>query len=91
MLRLVTLPSLQTFWRIEPGIQLSDQNEQDWARAFQLYQGFDEVKGNDLVSVYVYPKVNHAFARIGGQHYHQESAELANSRTKAFLQQHLGA
>lgn len=170
------------FWRIEPGIQLSDQNEQDWARAFQLFQSFDQVmgvsdliatlnfarklpegngkvgsvgyclggklaylmatrsdadcnvsyygvgiennltevsniqkplmhhiaeedqfvpkeaqaqviaavKGNPLVSAYVYPGVNHAFARIGGEHYNQESAELANSRTKAFFQQHLG-
>jgi carboxymethylenebutenolidase len=37
------------FWRQEPGIQLTDKTEAEWARAFQLYQGFDESKGvNDL-------------------------------------------
>ena len=35
------------FWRQEPGIQLTDQTEEDWARAFELYQGFDEAKGVD--------------------------------------------
>ncbi len=29
------------FWRQEPGIQLTDQSEAEWARAFELYQGFD--------------------------------------------------
>jgi carboxymethylenebutenolidase len=33
------------FWRQEPGIQLTDKTEAEWARAFQLYQGFDEAKG----------------------------------------------
>lgn len=29
------------FWRQEPGIELTDQSEAEWQRAFQLYQGFD--------------------------------------------------
>ena len=33
------------FWRQEPGIQLTDQSEEEWARAFELYQGFDLEKG----------------------------------------------
>ncbi len=33
------------FWRQEPGIQLTDQTEADWGRAFELYQGFDENLG----------------------------------------------
>lgn len=33
------------FWRQEPGIQLTDQSEADWERAFELYQGFDVDKG----------------------------------------------
>lgn len=32
------------FWRQEPGIQLSDQTEAEWQRAFELYQGLDEAK-----------------------------------------------
>jgi carboxymethylenebutenolidase len=35
------------FWRQEPGIQLTDKTEAEWARAFQLYQSFDEAKGVD--------------------------------------------
>ncbi|WP_417515756.1 dienelactone hydrolase family protein [Minwuia sp.] len=33
------------FWRIEPGIQLTDKTEQEWARAFELFQTFDPDKG----------------------------------------------
>jgi carboxymethylenebutenolidase len=32
------------FWRQQPGIQLTDQTEAEWARAFELYQGLDEAK-----------------------------------------------
>ena len=35
------------FWRQEPGIQITDQSEAEWQRAFELYQGFDEAKGVD--------------------------------------------
>ncbi|MCE9507322.1 MAG: dienelactone hydrolase family protein [Alphaproteobacteria bacterium] len=169
------------FWRQEPGIQLTDQSEAEWARAFQLYQGFDVGKGiNDLraalafirkdpactgkagtigyclggklaylmatgsdadcnvayygvgiedllgaaaniakpllmhvaekdqfvppaarqkitnalhnhphVEIHVYPGADHAFARIGGQHYDPGAAQQANGRTAAFLAAHL--
>lgn len=33
------------FWRIEPGIQLTDQSEEEWARAFELFNAFDVDKG----------------------------------------------
>src|SRR5947208_651252 len=32
------------FWRQEPGIDLTDQTEAEWQKAFQLYQGLDEAK-----------------------------------------------
>ena len=32
------------FWRQESGVQLTDQTEAEWQRAFQLYQGLDEAK-----------------------------------------------
>ncbi|HEY0521992.1 MAG TPA: dienelactone hydrolase family protein [Stellaceae bacterium] len=35
------------FWRQEPGIQITDQTEAEWARAFELYKGFDIAKGVD--------------------------------------------
>ncbi|MEX0693152.1 MAG: dienelactone hydrolase family protein [Rhodospirillales bacterium] len=33
------------FWRQEPGIQITDQSEAEWARAFELFNGFDLGKG----------------------------------------------
>src|SRR5687768_13042150 len=33
------------FWRIEPGIELTDKSEAEWQRAFELYGKFDVDKG----------------------------------------------
>ncbi len=33
------------FWRIEPGIDITDKTEAEWKRAFELFQAFDQVKG----------------------------------------------
>jgi len=169
------------FWRQEPGIQITDQSEAEWARAFELYQGFDEARGiedataaldalraqpgcsgqvgatgyclggklaylmatrssvdcsvsyygvgieaalneagniskplmlhlaekdqfvppeaqaqvkdalgaNPLVTIHSYPDRDHAFARVGGEHYNADGAALANSRTAAFFEEHL--
>jgi carboxymethylenebutenolidase len=170
------------FWRQQPGIQITDKTEAEWARAFELYKGFDVAKGvddlkaslqalrgmpgcsgragsvgyclggklaylmatrsdadcnvsyygvaieadlaeasriakplmlhiaekdqfvppaaqaqitealkaNRHVTIHVYPGMDHAFARVGGQHYDKASAESANARTAAFFKQHLG-
>jgi carboxymethylenebutenolidase len=39
------------FWRQEPGIQITDQTDAEWARAFELFKGFDEAKGIDDLRV----------------------------------------
>ncbi|MGH7160930.1 MAG: dienelactone hydrolase family protein [Acetobacteraceae bacterium] len=41
------------FWRIEPGIDITDQTEADWKRAFELFQSFDQAKGIDDVKATV--------------------------------------
>jgi carboxymethylenebutenolidase len=33
------------FWRIEPGIELTDKSEAEWKRAFELFNAFDVDKG----------------------------------------------
>ena len=33
------------FWRIEPGIQITDKTKAEWARAFELFQAFNVDKG----------------------------------------------
>lgn len=44
---------------------------------------------NPLVTVHRYGGMDHAFARVGGAHYDQANAGLANSRTATFFRQHL--
>ena len=171
------------FWRIEPGIQITDQTEAEWQRAFELFGLFDVDKGvEDLkttlahlrgrpecsgkvgsigyclggklsflmatrtdadcsvsyygvgldellgeagniskpllmhvasqdqfvppeaqekiktglaghsqVALHVYEGRDHAFARVGGEHYDAAAAELANGRSLAHLQASLAA
>jgi carboxymethylenebutenolidase len=33
------------FWRIEPGIDITDKSEAEWKKAFELFGKFDQVKG----------------------------------------------
>jgi carboxymethylenebutenolidase len=49
----------------------------------------DGLRGNPLVTVHVYPEMDHAFARAGGAHYDKACADLANGRTSTFFRQHL--
>jgi carboxymethylenebutenolidase len=169
------------FWRQEPGIQITDQTDAEWQKAFSLYKGFDEAKGADdlkstlahlrqlpactgkvgsvgyclggklaylmatrtdadanvgyygvgidgaldeakaikkplmlhiaekdqfcppdaqakikaaltgnaHVTIHSYAGMDHAFARVGGQHYDKAAAELANGRTAEFFKKNL--
>lgn len=45
--------------------------------------------GKPNVTIYSYPSQYHAFSRIGGAHYNEEAAALANRRTSEFLRQEL--
>ncbi len=49
----------------------------------------DGLKSNPLVTIHVYPEMDHAFAREGGEHYDKACADLANGRTSTFFRQHL--
>ena len=59
------------FWRQEPGIQLTDQSDQEWQRAFQLFEGFDVDKGvADLeVSLAHLRTTQGCTGRVGGVDY----------------------
>ena len=45
--------------------------------------------GQPLVTIHAYPGRDHAFARLGGDHYHAADAALAGERSLAFLRTHL--
>lgn len=169
------------FWRIEPGIDITDQSEAEWKRAFELFNAFDvdlgvkdikatiaairadagcngkvgavgyclggklafltatrtdvdasvsyygvgleaqvgeaekltrpllmhiaeedqfvpkeaqaiivqALKDHPQVEIHTYAGRDHAFARVGGEHYNEADAKLANGRTQQFFERTL--
>lgn len=58
------------FWRQEPGIDITDQSEEEWNQAFSLYQGFDEAAGvQDLIATLAfireYPRCSGKVGTVG--------------------------
>ena len=47
--------------------------------------------GQPLATIHTYSGRDHAFARVGGEHYHAADAALADERSLAFLRAHLGS
>ncbi|RCK50722.1 carboxymethylenebutenolidase [Thalassospira profundimaris] len=47
------------------------------------------LKDKAEVTIYQYPDSNHAFCRVGGNHYDEQAAATANARTAEFLKQNL--
>ncbi|MGQ0663435.1 MAG: dienelactone hydrolase family protein [Pseudomonadota bacterium] len=48
-----------------------------------------ELAKNPRATIHSYAGQDHAFARVGGQHWNPAAAELANRRTADFFKQHL--
>ena len=47
------------FWRIEPGIDITDQSEAEWKRAFELYNAFDVDLGvKDIAATIAHARQN---------------------------------
>ena len=45
------------FWRQEPMVDITDGSDEEWQKAFSLYQGFDVEKGiNDLKATVAYAR-----------------------------------
>jgi carboxymethylenebutenolidase len=66
---IVVCPDL--FWRIEPGIDITDKTEAEWKRAFELFGKFDQAKGIDdlKASVATARKLPGANGRVGTMGY----------------------
>lgn len=47
------------------------------------------VAGNSNVTLHEYQGNDHAFARVGGEHYDKDAAYAANTRTASFFKSHL--
>ena len=50
----------------------------------------EAAKGNKFIATYIYPNADHAFARVGGIHWHGRSAWIANGRSAEALAAALG-
>ncbi|MBM85356.1 MAG: carboxymethylenebutenolidase [Rhodospirillaceae bacterium] len=48
------------------------------------------LRGHPHCTVHTYDDQDHAFARLGGEHYDKGAADRANGRTAAFFKSHLG-
>ena len=58
------------FWRIQPGIDITDKSDAEWKQAFELFQKFDQAKGIDDLKACVaasrgLPGANGKVATIG--------------------------
>ncbi|MEK6333524.1 MAG: dienelactone hydrolase family protein [Acidobacteriota bacterium] len=51
-----------------------------------IHEALDQ---NSLVTIHDYPEQDHAFGRLGGEHYDEKSAELAHLRTLEFFVRNL--
>ena len=49
----------------------------------------DALQGHSHVTIHTYPGMDHAFARVGGQHYDKAAADQANARTADFFKKAL--
>ena len=57
------------FWRQQPGIQITDQSEEEWKQAFALYQGFDVDKGIEDIGATIAHLRGMGSAKIGSTGY----------------------
>ncbi|MBT9446053.1 MAG: dienelactone hydrolase family protein [Hyphomonadaceae bacterium] len=54
------------FWRLEPGIQLTDKTEAEWAKAFDYMNRFDGAKGvEDIVRTIDHARAKEGQAKVG--------------------------
>ena len=50
----------------------------------------DGAEDNAFIDAFIYPDVQHAFARVNGVHYDARAAAIANGRTTEILAEILG-
>jgi carboxymethylenebutenolidase len=53
------------FWRIEPGIELTDKTEAEWKRAFELFGQYNKDKGVDDIQATIKAARNMGAGKVG--------------------------
>lgn len=58
------------FWRLEPGVELTDKTEAEWARAFDLMNRFDGAKGiGDIQATISFARQTFGLKKVGAMGY----------------------
>lgn len=58
------------FWRLEPGVQLTDKTEAEWAKAFDLMKRFDGGKGvGDIQATLTAARQAYGLKKVGAMGY----------------------
>ena len=58
------------FWRLEPGVELTDKTEGEWARAFDLMKRFDGAKGvGDIQATLTLARQAFGLKKVGAMGY----------------------
>jgi carboxymethylenebutenolidase len=73
------------FENIEAPLLIHIAQKDEFASEEIIEKVLDGVEDNAFVDAFVYPEVQHAFARIGGVHYDARAATIANGRTAEIL------
>jgi len=73
------------FENIEAPLLIHIAQKDEFASEAIIEKVLDGVEDNAFVDAFVYPDVQHAFARIGGVHYDARAATIANGRTAEIL------
>lgn len=58
------------FWRLEPGVQLTDKTEEEWKRAFEFFSRFEVDKGvQDIQATIAFARGQFGCAKVGAVGY----------------------
>ncbi len=78
------------FGAIQAPLLMHMAEEDEFANEEVREAVLDGAEDNELIECYVYPAVQHAFARVNGVHYDRRAATIANGRTAEALADILG-
>ncbi len=73
------------FEEISAPLMLHIAEKDEFASPEIIETVLDGIEDNDYVDAFVYPDVQHAFARVGGVHFDARAATIANGRTAEIL------
>ncbi len=76
---------LPEFDDIEAPLMLHIADQDEFFPAEGRDKLLDGIEENEWVDAFIYPDVQHAFARVGGVHYDARAATIANGRTTELL------